>query len=1056
MSQFNIFDLVPALSFDPPDGRRKAEQKIKDRIKEIEVLLRSETDSGKRKILEEEKSALDDLVNGSALTDERLKKDAGETRKKMVASLEAMIAVLAMSGKPKEITKGQIIAYKKQTRLDKESIEKTFKAQGFTIIETNKGKLPPLISDQDIHLIDDSINIIKNHNSNNIPVDLKIFEFEREKIEDLFWLIAFINKDISGGKSYSSKSREELYRIVSDNKNKFSKPANPFDHALLDLCTIGSTKIFDSDGHLRAYRNSLRYKQLGETFKIIAMAPESARRTAALAEPLIEQIQKHSFDYEESLAIYNKVAGLQNDPYEPEQINFTVKCGTCGNTQKFSSLGEAKKAKCSACGAYFYRPCPKCGEAVPSSAEYCPRESCGFFIAGIKNFSQYYDEAVGALSRFDIDEAQKYFAKAESANPNEPRLADLERKIKQAAAEYERPLKEIQGLIDKKELRAAQSKIADLHIKQPKLNLASFENQVKPKLAEADRLFASAASMTPVEKAKVCLKILMLCEDYTQAAAVLKTMPPAPCTGLEIKPDAASGTCAVSWLPSPDEGVTYTLVRKLKSIPENINDGTPLFNEKPFLDYQDRDIEPGVSYGYAVFAKRYGTVSKAVGGKTVLYSEISALNYETGENFCALTWVLPKNSIGVRITRRDGGPPAAGDTSAKVIAENTQRNFRDTNLVPGSRYGYRLESLYHGDSGIVKSAGITCSVLPKRKPLAVKISSTQDGDSVRISWQPVQDGFDLIFVSLNPDAVVQEGDVYTDDGIWTLGKILASERSDRGSAFISVKQGTYFEAVCFVAFSNSGIASNTISVNTFTPCELSGKPVLHNSDLCLSLKTPLPLGVKNIYYIVRKKLRESDPPPWAGPADVPQMTVISAEGYLRNNEIVIRGITEEGDYYITLLTGYHAGGRIVYADPVRKRFSNHVPGKINFGVMRTGLLSFLSPTPFKGGGALGRVRFELIVEFTASESVTELPAMALCYSRIGGMINSAHDRDAVNVYKIPKEQCRPGERITRSFPLNSTVIERMPAGRTFSLFVIDEDSTGDYRIGFTGKFSGTL
>jgi hypothetical protein len=1028
MAESNLFELVPTLAFDPPEKKKNAEKKAAKYLEEIEKRLQVESDSAERKKLENTKAELKGLI----LTDEKLEKDASEIKKKAIASLEATIA-MTVGRETREITTGQINAYRKQMRLAKETIEEVFKNKAFAIVETNKGKLPLLISDLTMRQINNDINTLKT-DTRGEEEDRK----NRTKTEDLFWVAAYVNGDISNGKTYASKTREELWKILDNNKNSFSTRIDDLGHALLNLCSIGVTQVFDSDDHLKSYRNSLRFAQLEETFGLIKNVSESTRKTAKFAESAITRIQKYFPDYGESLAIYNKAAALQDDPYEPEQISLTVSCGSCGVMLKFSSIGEAKKAKCSACGAALYRPCPKCGELVPSSAEYCPRESCGFFIAGVKNFNRYYDEALADLERFDITEAQKNFGRAKSANPSDPRLAALERKIKQTGVEYEKPLKEIESYIDLKKLRAANSKIAELHIKQPRLNLYSFESQVKSKLAEADRIFASAVSGPPAEKAKLCIKILNFCADYDEALSCLESIPPAPCTGLTAKPDGAEDACAVSWHPSPDEGVKYTLVRKAGGIPANIHDGLRLFDGQAFLDYQDKDIKPGRLYGYAIFAQRYGTVSKGAGCTAVLYSEISALRYETEETACSLTWELPENCIGVRVSRKEGGIPAPGE-NAEIISERAQRSLRDSGLVPGSRYGYRLQALYQEGAGIAGSSGVTCSILPEKRPLGVRISVKRNGDNCRFSWQPVQNGFDIRFVSLNQGIPVQEGRTYKDSEIRGFGKALVSERSGKGSVDISLRPETYFEAACFVTFANNGIASNTVSVNTFKPCELNGKPVLHDSTLCLSLKTPLPSGIKNIYYIARRKQRENEPPPWAGEENVQDMTSISTAEYLKRNEIVIPWITEAGDYYITLLTGYQTEGRIVYADPVRKRFSNTVPGKINFGIKRS---------LFRG--------FKLIVEFTASESISVLPALTLCYSETGGMINGANDKNAKVLYHVPEKQCRPGERINAAFALNNGDIKRMPKGRSFSLFATDESIADDYRIGFIEKFSGTL
>jgi predicted RNA-binding Zn-ribbon protein involved in translation (DUF1610 family) len=1026
----NLFDLVPALAFDPPEKKKNAELKINKCLEEKKKYQATESDPNAREKLIRDIHDLEECLKS---IDTRLEKDAAEWKKQVVASLESTID-MTKNRENREITTGKINKYRKERHLDKETIEKIFKDKGFTIVETNKGKLPLLLSELTMKQIKNDINTLMMDTGGG-----EDDQANRKKIENVFWFAAYIDGDISNGNMYKSKSAEELREILSKKEKEYTTRNDNLGHALQSLCSIGRTKIFDSDEHIKSYKNSLRYAKLEETFNLIKNLLESDRRSEEYAEAAIAKIQKEFPDYNESLAIYNKEADLQDDPYEPEQVKLSLSCGSCGVLLTFNSLREAQKATCPHCGQTLYKPCPKCGEMVPLSADYCPRENCGFFIAGIKNFNRYYDEALAALERYDINEAQNNLSRAKSSNPGDPRLKILEQKIKQAASEYEKPLKEIQSFIDQKKLLTAGSKITELRIKQPKLNLSSFESQVKPKLEEADKLFALTVSKSPAEKIKICIKILNFCTDYAEALFCMQAMPPAPCPVLTVKPDPNEGVCAVSWQPSPDELVKYVLVRKTGGIPANTSDGTKILDEEVHLDYQDKDIEPGRSYGYAVFTKRFGAISKGTGKIGTLYSEISALRCDPGENFCSLAWELPKNCTGVRISRKNDGIPAYGE-AAKVIAENAQRSFKDTDLIPGRRYGYRLQALYHGDSDVFRSMGITCSVLPERKPHGVKIFLALDGSNHRFSWDPIQEGFDLRLVKLNDGVSVEEGRVYKDSDMRAVGKVITTERSDKGSAFFFIKEETCFEAACFIIYSDKGIASNTVLINTYKPCELNGKPKLHDTDICLFLKTPLPKYLKSIYYTVRKKHTENAPPPWAGPEDVREMNSISTEEYLNKGEIVIPGITEAGDYYITLLAGYDDGTRMVYANPVKKRFSNTVPGKINFGVKYSKI--------FK--------KAELIVEFEASQSISQLPSLSLCYSETGALINSANDKNSRVLLVTAEEQCYPGKRKTKSFQLNINDVERMPRGRYFNLFTTDESITDDYRIGFIERFTGTL
>ncbi|WP_148257719.1 hypothetical protein [Leadbettera azotonutricia] len=1022
---------MPRIIFDPPEkNAKKIEIEINNLRKETEARLQAETDTNERKKLDEIKKLIGDEKSPGPLckvmnpATEEYKAEAAEMKEKAVSSLKGIIEITASTGN-RTVTKGKINSYRKTHRLSKESVEEIFQGEGFTIIET-KGTLPQLLESVTLDTINRNIISLQSHKDPQ-GADLT-------QIRDLFWFTAYIENNLAKGSSYVSMNTVDIKSALQVKAPEYTRRSDDIGHVLSTLCSTGITQVFNSDDNRKKYQNSLLYENLRDLFNTLKKTIETTRRLPEFAESCIKKIQKVFPNYDAALAIYNKEALLLEDPYEPEQIIINVSC-TCGTDSTFTSFETAKKAKCPACGAALYIPCPKCGEFVPTRTEYCPKGNCSFFIAGVKNFGMYYDAAIDALERFDLVEAQKEFGKARNANPREPRLGSLEKSLKEALAKYEKPLEEIRALIDSKKLQAAAFKIADLRIKQPKLDISSFEAPVKTRIEKANKLFASTASMTPVQKAKICIEILNDCADYAAARAFLAATPPAPPPMLTAKPDPATGNCAILWAPSPDEAVKYSLVRKTGGIPANIHDGAILLDDQFSLDFQDKNIEPGILYGYSIFAKRFDITSKGTGATAASYKDIdiATLKIETGERACSMTWDLPKNCIGVRITRKDGSVPSLND-NAKKLSDNAQRSFNDANLICGQRYGYRLQALYSDNSGTIPSAGLTFTVLPEHKPKPIRLSVKRDGENSRLAWDPIEPGFDLRFVMLNENAVIQEGQTYSDNDIRSAGKVIITGRAENGSASIKVKEGTFFNVVCFSSFGSSGIASNTVFINSCKPCELAGKPHLENTILYFTLNTPLPDNMSCIYYFARRKTDNNVP--WGSIKDIPEMTRISVAACMKSNEIAVPGITEDMDYYITFITAYETGNKIQYAEPVKKRFSNKRPAAINWGVKRK----------------LFSQEVELIIEFRATNSITTLPPLALCYSSNNSMLHSPKDSHAIELYATGELEYKPMQQVS----LNYIVNKNIPKGTYLSLFLRNEDSVDEYRTGFIEKFTGQI
>lgn len=945
--------------------------------------------------------------------------EAEAMKDKAVNELKAIIELTMIKAK-KKVTRGKINNYRKMYRLNDTTIIKILQDEGLELEPDKPPKLPARLDQMET--INNELKKVQNYN-NKDGINLK-------NINTMYLFTAYMNDDLSNGANYDSMSAQELKSILEDiiQKKNLIRRNDDIGHTFTTLCNIGVSIIFNSDENRKKYDNSLSYESLSDLFNKIKKAGET-RKIPDFANNCIKEIKDKFSDYDEALSIYNKESKLQaeGDPYEPEETIIVMTCGACGTEKKFYSVSEAKSAKCPACGAPFYKNCPVCGDLVPAAARYCP--VCDFFIAGAENYNRYYRNAENALDRMDLAEARKQLDNARSANPKGANLSSLDQKIKRALDDYEKPLRELRYLISLRKLQEASSKIADIHAKMPKLDISAEEKEVSARLEEARRKFSSASSVSPVQKAKICLDILDFCVDYKPALDYMGSTPPEPAPSLKVNPDPETGYFSVSWGRAPDDGVAYTLLRKSGGIPSVFPDGTVLMDKQVALSFLDKSAEPGKLYGYAVFVIRAGTASKGTGMSAALYRDIdnATLKKDVEENHCRLSWARPKNCFAVKVLRKEGGMP--GQNDGTVVASNAGDYHEDKDLVTGKLYGYRLQSLYAGDSGTIASPGIAFTVQSQKKAYPVKISAVKNGNLYKLNWGTSQTGFEIRFIALNGSATVEEGRLYSNDSIHGLGKQIEVKKSDAGVMELEITQKTFFNIAAFISSGDGAMASNTVSINTYAPCEFDGTPQYNESGKALSVKlrTPLPENIKYIYYTVHKKTPQGQPS-WATTKDVGAMNKISAEAYIREKEIRISGITGEGDFYITLIAAYASGNGEVYADPAKKKWHQIVPARINWGI-KHGLFN----------------KVELQIEFAASNSVTLLPAMALCYG--SGYINSANEQGAVKILETTEVNCGGWGKIKKTFSIKKNLTASLSRKCKVNLFLCDEELNGEYRRG---------
>lgn len=184
----------------------------------------------------------------------------------------------------------------------------------------------------------------------------------------------------------------------------------------------------------------------------------------------------------------------------------------------------------------------------------------------------------------------------------------------------------------------------------------------------------------------------------------------------------------------PDEQatpITYTLRRKIGGIPSSMNDGETMGGsmQNPYIDKQ---VKPGVEYGYAVFAVVNKRVLPGRAGYMEMLLPEADFYASMGDGKAELSWCELPAGWSVSLVRKEGGTPSsAGD--GIVLPVKSGSSYTDTGLTNGTQYGYLLV-LTRGKHNVTAS----CTGTPQKPPPALQPeqwSYERNGNDLLITWE---------------------------------------------------------------------------------------------------------------------------------------------------------------------------------------------------------------------------------------------------------------------------------------------------------------------------------
>jgi predicted RNA-binding Zn-ribbon protein involved in translation (DUF1610 family) len=628
MADYDLFDLT-GLPFDPPERAAKKVTAAIDRVKkELGGALGAATQQLERDEINEKLIFLDASSSGIFSNDGKLTQAYDELAeakiKQEIEKLTAAVSLLKQSGS-RTITNGTIRIHRQKTKLSKENVEDVFRNAGFTITEIDPLKAMPKFPTNADKTYNELEALRKSKDPNPNGADLTL-------ATDLYAFAAYLAGEPENAAAYRNKSTPELAGLLDGFAKKFANLNDNLGKLRASLATAGKTYVFNSEDNRHAYEAYLKYKtpSLTRLFSSMRRVSKADLLDPKFAEECIKQISAIFGNYDVSLAIYNKEAGLKDEPYIPAKAVFHVKCHHCLNLSEFDDVTEAQRVnKCTHCGKPLYKRCKKCHKNVLVSLDKCPE--CAFVFANAAMFAKYFADAEQALLISDFESARGFLFKAQSADPSEKIRTD-----ELAARIY----------------------------------------------------FANAMKLPPSKQADECLAILQYCVDFKPAISFLQSTPPEPCGNFSAGLDSSAGHVNISWSCSSEQGVSYRLIRKQgKEIPANEMDGEVLADNTKDTAYRDKTIAPGQWYSYAVFAVRYGVFSSVAGKTIVLLADVTDVHAEQMNTTVRLTWNAPKNSTGVTIRRTEGGRET-------VLTNNAHGSFEDAGVRYGVAYSYKLCANY--------------------------------------------------------------------------------------------------------------------------------------------------------------------------------------------------------------------------------------------------------------------------------------------------------------------------------------------------------------------------
>ncbi len=425
-------------------------------------------------------------------------------------------------------------------------------------------------------------------------------------------------------------------------------------------------------------------------------------------------------------------------------FQLTIVGKTDGNNLEYCPYPDCGKLfvkgakSCPHCGKPLEVICWNCKQKTPftKNDKGCP--TCGathhahdIYLKKCAAFDGLLNSAV-----VEIAELQSALLEIKNVVPNYAKRTDstialkvqecekaVQVKVKQeetTGAKYRADVVKINELIGQKKFQTALGIAKSLQVKYGNYNL----DNTKKLLSQINSVLSSVISHMNVAKQSMArgnektaveeaVKVLEICDDYSEARQVLQKFPPKPVTNL--KAFLSGNVIRLEWEDnSPQDYTSYTIIKKVGVVPTNAEDGSVVDKGLSIKFFEDVNVVSATPYYYAVYSERYGIKSKlctALSAVTI-YSDVSNVQQDFVTEGIKVSWEAPQNLKGVEVWKNVGAvAPMKPGEGTKVECDN--KGFTDAKCA--GENAYLIVCSYQTKSGITKSKGVRVVYKPYEK-----------------------------------------------------------------------------------------------------------------------------------------------------------------------------------------------------------------------------------------------------------------------------------------------------------------------------------------------------
>ena len=571
------------------------------------------------------------------------------------------------------------------------------------------------------------------------------------------------------------KQISESSNILSDSTLSIKK----------ELCQI-SKGVFRSEENRKRYDKSIENEGFIEIYDIIKNLKDGQGYISAdNYKKFLSSCTKNGIDRDKAEYLIYTTAQKFNLVIDEGGADNMPVCRFCG------AINDSSSTMCRECGMPVVVKCPACGKESALDDLTCTH--CGFSLIGMKDAPIYLKMAQTALESNNIEDAEKHYASAHNAWPTYQQLVSLRDQINKQKVNVIGIQKEIEAQCKKKNYYAANRNISALPISSPiRREIESAVNLAESSIKKAEE------ETDPNKRLDYYIQALNACADCSVAKEKMRTTPLAAPTTLNA--EAEGNYIRLKWQKTGSNYISYLIVRKENSQPQNSNDGERI-GETINASFDDLKASAGISYFYAVFSKYEEFISSksAVTDKPVM--RVEELNPQQikvvpTEKSLEFTFNASKGVHSIEIYRDN-----------ELQGTINGNSFIDNGLICEKNYKYRFVAIYRDILGNThKSKGLELAFSPIPKLEVINLNVEENAGNAEIKWIAPKIGTLYIFYSDKPFT-------YNANDIISIDSFRAQRLNVSGTSAVITKDFSgerYYLPVVFKG--NVGVVGKGISI----------------------------------------------------------------------------------------------------------------------------------------------------------------------------------------------------------------------------------------------------